>query len=209
MESHKNMILLSILIPTIPERKNRFDILYSELIRQKTEFLRFHWTIGSVEILVNDSPRFLDGGLSIGKKREALVKGASGKYICFLDDDESIAPNYLESLMRLCSEGNDIVTFRASVRLDNMWALVDMNLNTKENEQIHPDGIVNRPPWHMCPVKANYAKIFEFPDLNNAEDFVWMEQVLKCCHTESHTDRILFQYNHGSHSEADKIPLPS
>lgn len=202
------MILLSILIPTIPERKGRLSTLLFELEKQKLEFLKFHHTIGYIQIIVNDSPRFLDGGLSIGKKREELVNGASGKYLCFLDDDESIAPNYIESLMRLCAEGNDIVTFRASVRMDNMWALVNMSLNNIENEQIHPDGIVNRPPWHMCPVKSVYAKMFSFPDLNNAEDFAWMEQVLKCCHTESHTDRILFQYNHGSHSEADKIPLP-
>lgn len=202
------MILLSILIPTIPERHERFTNLYNELMRQKTVFDTFHDTIGEVQVLVNSDIRFLDGGLSIGKKREALVQDAIGKYLCFLDDDEGVAPNYLESLMRLCMEDNDIITFRAFVNLSNMWALVNMDLNNIENEQIHPDGIVNRPPWHTCPVKSHYAKSFPFPDLNNAEDFVWMESVLKCCHTQSHTDKILFSYQHGEHSEADKIPLP-
>lgn len=202
------MILLSILIPTIPERYKRFTRLYNEIMRQKTEFDTLHHSIGSVEVIINPGEKFLNGGLSIGKKREELVKTASGKYLCFLDDDESIAPNYLESLMRLCIEDNDIITFRAFVRLANMWALVNMDLNNTENEQIHPDGIVSRPPWHMSPVKSHYAKSFPFPDLNNAEDFVWMESVLKCCHTQSHTDKILFCYQHGEHSEADKIPLP-
>lgn len=184
------------------------NILHEELTRQQSEFNRFHKTIGTVEIIIQGGKRFLDGGLSIGKKREDLVKKAQGKYLCFLDDDETIAPNYLETLMRLCHEGNDIGTFRALVKLSNMWGVVNMSLNNLENEQLHPDGIVNRPPWHMCPVRSVYAKMFEFPDLNNAEDFVWMEQVLKCCKTESHSDKIIFQYNHGDHSEADKIPLP-
>lgn len=200
--------MLSILIPSIPERFLKCDILEGKLHAQINEFMKFHKTIGSVEVLIDNSKRFLDGGLSIGKKRESLVQRASGKYLCFLDDDETIAPNYVETLMRLCHEGNDICTFRAMVKLSNMWGVVNMSLNNLENEQLHPDGIVQRPPWHMCPVRSVYAKMFEFPDLNNAEDFVWMEQVLKCCHTESHTDKIIFQYNHGQHSEADKIPLP-
>lgn len=200
--------MLSILIPTIPERSDRLKVLYYELMRQKADFDKFHYTLGKIEILINDDKRFLEGGLSIGKKREELVKSATGKYLCFLDDDEVIAPNYIETLMRLCYEGNDICTFRAFVRLSNMWGLVNMSLDNLENEQLHPDGIVQRPPWHMCPVKSIYAKMFPFPDLNNAEDFVWMEQVLKCCHTESHSDKIVFCYNHGDHSEADKIPLP-
>lgn len=202
------MILLSILIPTIPERYERFTKLYNELMRQKTEFETFHDTLGRVEVLVNTEKRFLDGGLSIGKKREALVKDAEGKYLCFLDDDESIAPNYLETLMRLCFVDQDVCTFKAMVKLSTFWALVDMRLAYKTNDQINPDFTVRRPPWHMCPVRSVFAKLVPFRDVNNAEDFEWTEQVLKYCVTEAHTDKIIFQYNHGDHSEADKIPLP-
>lgn len=202
------MILLSILIPTIPERNERFTKLYNELMRQKTEFETFHDSLGRVEVLVNSDKRFLDGGLSIGKKREALVKDAEGKYLCFLDDDESIAPNYLETLMRLCFTDQDVCTFKAMVKMSSFWALVDMRLAYKINDQLSPDFTVRRPPWHMCPIRSVFAKLVGFKDINNAEDFEWTEQVLKYCVTESHTDKIIFQYNHGDHSEADKIPLP-
>lgn len=201
-------MLLSILIPTIPERHDRFTKLYNEVMRQKTLFDSFHDTIGLIEVIVDSGPKFLDGGLSIGKKRESLVKKAQAKYLCFLDDDESIAPNYIESLMRLCEQDKDICTFRAMVKMENMWALVNMKLSQKENEQLTPDRTVNRPPWHMCPMRSIYAKTFPFQDINNAEDFEWMQKVLTCCTSEAHTDKILFQYNHGQHSEADKIPLP-
>lgn len=202
------MKLLSILIPTIPERHDRFTKLYNELMRQKTQFDSFHDTLGEVEIIVDASPKFLAGGLSIGKKREALVKRAEGKYLCFLDDDDSISPEYIESLMRMCTEGKDLCTFRAMVKMNNLWALISMSINHKQNEQITPDQTVKRPPWHMCPMRSLYAKTFQFQDINNAEDFEWMEKVLRCCETEIHSEKILYQYTHGEHSEADKIPLP-
>lgn len=202
------MILLSILIATIPERHERFTKLYNELMRQKAMFDTFHDTLGEIEIVVNSGKKFLHGGLSIGKKREALVQEASGTYLCFLDDDDTVSPNYIEALMRMCAKGHDICTFRAIIKMATFWTILEMKLDYTENEQITPVKTVTRPPWHICPVKSVYAKLFQFPDLNNAEDFVWVEKVLSCCKTETHTDEVLFQYNHKFESEADKIPLP-
>lgn len=202
------MIILSILMCTTPERNEMFSKLFSELHRQLEYMQTFHETMGNIEILVDDSIRFLDGGLSIGKKREALLKRAEGKYVCYLDSDESIPGNYLESLVRMCIQDQDICTFKALAKLETFWSIIDMRLTYKVNDQINPEYTVRRPPWLCCPVRTIYAKMFDFPDLNNAEDFLWMEKVLACCLTEAHTDKLLFQYNHGSHSEADKIPLP-
>lgn len=201
------MLIISLLIPTLPERLDQFTSLYNELMNQRHAVNILHPSLGDVEILFNSEPKFLSGGPSIGKKREDLVRRASGKYLNFIDDDEEIAPNYIESLLRLCLQDQDICTFRAMAKLQNFWALIDMRLIYKVNDQISPDYTVRRPPWHICPVKSVYAKMFEFKDINNAEDFEWMERVLSCCTTEAHTDQILFQYNHGPHSEADKIPL--
>lgn len=174
-------------------------------MRQKTEFDTFHNTIGELEVLVNPDKKFLEGGLSIGKKREALVKEANGEYLCFLDDDESISPNYVETLMRLCHEGKDVCTFNAIVKMGTFWTVLEMRLAYKPNDQLSPDYIVRRPPWHVCPMKSKYAKKFHFRDINAAEDFEWMEKVLSRCNNEAHTERIIFQYNHKTKSESDKI----
>lgn len=197
-------IMLSILIPSIPKRKQKLDRLLCELTKQ-IEAIKQHEMLGIVEAVFDDSISFLDGGLSIGKKREKLVKLATGKYLCFLDDDESIAPNYVESLLRLCNFDLDICTFRAISKLETAWGLVDMRLAYKLNDQFTPEHTIRRMPFHMCPVRSEFAKLYEFEDINNAEDSRWMEQVLAHCTTEAHTDKILFQYNHGQHSEADKI----
>lgn len=199
--------LLSILIPSIPERGRQLAYLLEELYRQYDEFIAHHaLSIGDAEILVDDSKKFLSGGLSIGKKRESLIERAEGKYLCFLDDDESIAPNYFETLMRLCFERKDVCTFRNISRLDNYWMIVDMSLAHRINEEATPDKMITRRPWHICPVKSEYAKQYSFEDSNYGEDWNWMEKVLTHCQTEAKTNAVLHGYHHSSKtSEADKI----
>lgn len=197
--------MLSILIPSITERADILKRLRMELRNQINHVTHTHPSLGKVETWVNSSLSFLNGGASIGVKRQNLLNYANGKYVCFLDDDESIAPNYVETLLRLCNQDSDVCTFRALAKLQNSWGLIDMRLSYKVNDQFTPDHDVRRPPWHICPVRTEFAKLYQFKDINNAEDFEWFEHVLAHCTTEAHTDKIIFQYNHGPHSEADKI----
>lgn len=199
------MTKLSILIPAIPERITSRKKLVDNLSLQKEKCFDRHPSLGAVDILINENPTFLNGGPSIGETRNELVKMAGSEYLCFLDDDEAIAPNYIESLLRLCHQEPDICTFRALMKLKDYWGIVDMRLAYSVNDQATPEYTIRRRPWHMCPVKSSFAKLYEFEDKNNAEDFTWMEKVLIHCSTEAHTEKILFQYNHGNHSEADKI----
>lgn len=198
-------IILSILIPTIPSRANEFNKLYNCLIKQTIEVSTIHPTLGEIEIICDESKAFLKGGPSIGKKCEALVRRATGKYLCILHDDDLVSPNFVESILRLCQSDRDIITFRNITKLDNFWMLVDMRLGYN-NDQANPNFTVRRKPWIICPVKSEFAKQFLFPDTNYSEDSDWMEQVLTRCTTESHTDEILHMYRHSKYtSEADKI----
>tara|TARA_R110000868_G_scaffold394435_1_gene665781 strand:+ start:620 stop:1234 length:615 start_codon:yes stop_codon:yes gene_type:complete len=196
--------VLSILICSIPERIEMLNNLLLKLSDQKGYIVETHPALGKFEILLDSSKRFTDGGLNIGAKRQALLDRSIGDYVCFLDDDEDISPDYLETILRLCYERKDVGTFRSLAKLSNSWALVDMRLRNPQ-QQINPDKITYRPPWHVCPVRLDYAKKFKFPDSNYGEDWQWFKQVLKLCKTEAHTDRIIHQYTHGAHSEADKI----
>lgn len=202
------MIAVSILMATTPNRATQFTDLFNELHAQIQYCKTVHPTLGDVEVLVDDRPKFLDGGPSVGVKRNDLLKRASGKYLLYLDSDESISPQYIETILRLCRQDQDVCTFRALVKLKNFWALVDMRLAYQVNDQINPDYDIRRPCWHVCPIRSIFAKLYSFEDKNNAEDFEWVSKVLKHCTTEAHTERIIFCYNHGDHSEVDKIPLP-
>lgn len=200
------MIILSILIPTIYERADMYHQLAKKLGEQIMTLHKTHPTLGEVEMLSNFEDSFLKGGPSIGKKRQLLVEASDGKYLCFLDDDEDIAPNYVETLVRLCQLDTDVVTFRNLTKTDFYWTVVDMSLKNPTNEEATPERIVKRRPWHICPVRSEHAKKYGFENSNYGEDWKWFEQVLKHCDTEAHTEAILHIYNHSAkHSEADKI----
>lgn len=199
------MIILSILIPTTPDRQHMFAKLFDEVYRQIAYMQTIHPTLGKIEVLVDDSKRFLEGGLSIGKKREALVKRAEGKYLCFLDSDDWVAPNYVETLVRLCHHDRDVCTFRNVTKTDNYWMVVQMSLKYP-NDQATPDYAIRRKPFHICPVRSSFAKMYQFEDINNEEDWKWMEQVLKHCTSEAKSDSIIHEYRHSKlFSESHKI----
>ena len=193
---------LSILIPTLPQRKKMFNILRKNLTAQIDFVHSTHPSLGQVEILFDSSKKFLKGGLSVGAKREALKCRATGEYLVFVDDDDMIAPNYLESILRLMESNPDIITFRSFYNSDNYWSIVDMNLMHSENEQMNESVIVKRQPFHVCPIRTSIAQLHSFPDINNGEDWAWMQKVLPDCKTQAHSDMILHQYNDFSTTSA-------
>lgn len=200
------MILLSVLIPALPKRYDEFMKLYHELQRQQTIQHLHHSSLGLVEILVDDTAAMLDGGISVGAKREKLRKRAAGKFLCYADSDDNVAPNYLEVLVRLLQEDPDIATFRCLFKNDHYWSLLNMSLENQTDEQANPDSIIQRRPWHVCPVRNEIAQKEHFDDISHGEDNGWINKILPHCTRQSHTDMILTQYNHSEqNSEADKI----
>lgn len=195
---------LSILIPVTPERTDMVQPLYSELKRQRDHIHSLHPTLGQIELIVDDRKRFLDGGPSIGKKRESLVQRSEGKYCCFVDSDDMIPGNYLETLVRACQHHADIITFKAFARLSNYWAVIDMSV-MYPNKESTPEGTVHRAPSLVCPIRSSLAKDIPFDDTNYGEDSSWMDKVLKRCRGEKHIDMVLYEYRHGVHSESDQI----
>lgn len=191
-------------MPTTPDRHAMFAALRNNLHKQYMYMAEVHPTLGEIEILVDDSKPFLEGGLSIGAKRGELLKRAKGKYVCYLDSDDWIAPNYLETLVRLCQLDKDVCTFRNLTKTSGYWTIVDMRLGA-ENEEATPEKIVSRSPWHICPIKRTKAGLFYFKDENYGEDWGWLQNVLTYCKTEAHSEMILHEYRHGAHSESDKI----
>ena len=186
---------LSILIPTLPHRRKLFNALYKKLTAQIDYVHTTHPSLGQVEILFDKSKKFLKGGLTVGGKRDALKCKATGQYLVFVDDDDNVAPNYVQSILRLTETNPDIITFRSLYKSSTYWGIVDMNLNYAENEQMNDSTIVKRQPFHVCPIRTSIAQQHSFPDINNAEDWGWMVKVLSDCQKQAHSDQILHQYN--------------
>lgn len=197
--------ILSILTATVPSRFAMFDHLRHKLSLQYYDLRRIHSTLGDIDFRSDDGQSYMDGGLSIGKKRQSLVDQAKGKYLCFLDDDEDIAPNYLETLVRLCQLDKDCCTFKAIAKTDTYWTVIDMSIYHHDTEAT-PDMEVKRNLWHVCPIRSSIAKKYSFTDINYGEDALWLEKVRRDVNSEAKSNAVLLQYNHSSiKSESDKI----
>lgn len=193
--AQKNGVLqLSIVMITIPERASVFNKLHRKLSHQIRYCHEIHPTLGDVEIVKVVTPRVKDGGPSIGAKRQMGLDDSKGAYVCWLDDDDDVSPDYVEVLLRLAYQNKDVLTFSNLSRFNDFWCVVRMSLSTVKDEQVKP-GIVNRRPYHVCGWRRELAKRVSFEDLNKDEDTGYISKLIPYCTTEAHSENIIHEYN--------------
>ena len=184
---------LSIVMITVPERIDEFKALHKKVKDQIDYCAEVHPSLGEVEIVDVITAKYKDGGPSIGEKRQMGLDQAQGKYVCWLDDDDDIAPNYVETLLRLALSEADVLVFNNLSRFETYWAVVQMNLDFLVDEQMKP-GIVHRRPYHVCAWLRDKVKDCRFPSVNVDEDTGFIGQALKVCKTQAKTEAILHEY---------------
>lgn len=197
-------MILSIIMITVPDRKRQFNKLKQQVREQINYCHAIHSTLGEIEIIEVNSPKVKDGGESIGRKRQMGLDLSAGDYVCWLDDDDQIAPNYVETIVRLCNAGADVCTFQSLCKIEGFWMLVNMHFKTKHDDQAKP-GVINRRPYHVCAFRRGVLDGVKFPDTNVDEDTGFIEQALKNCRTWVHSEAILHQYNRVVKSLAKEI----
>lgn len=119
-----------------------------------------------------------NGGVSSARNKG--LEKAQGQYIAFIDSDDMIMPNYIETLLNLIDTRNeDIIYFN--------W----LDVNTNEIVR-HPD---NPSVW-----KAIYKKemLPQFDEtLKAKEDYFFNQELDKQKHTKYYYDKVLYIYNSG------------
>jgi hypothetical protein len=179
---------------TVPERAATFQKLKCEVMNQIGECFKMHPTLGGVEIVEVSGERADKGGKTIGQKRQEGLDRSTGKYVCWLDDDDNVSPDYVETILRLAQANSDVLVFNSFSRFDNFWCIIQMNLDYLVDEQARP-GIVHRKPWHVCAFKRTILTQCNFPSANWDEDTNFLIQVWPLCKTQSKTEAILHEYN--------------
>lgn len=89
---------ISILIPTMKSRERLFRQVLAEVQRQIRETPEIR-----VEVLWESD----NGELTLGQKRNVLMDRCTGKYHCFIDDDDVIARDYLKVFVPMIKSGID------------------------------------------------------------------------------------------------------
>lgn len=161
-------MLLSILIPTLPER---WPILQDLIIKLHTQI----GASNKIEILTDDRDR----SVSTGQKRNDLIEKSTNKYFVFLDDDDDIAGDYISQIMQASQHNPDVITFNGWMTTDGKDS-VDFEIRLNHpyiNDPRDGKDYYLRFPNHLCPMKKELVKDFKFPDITMGEDYAWAKQI--------------------------------
>lgn len=178
-------VVLSILTPSVWSRMDQCMALKNKIEKQISENDTEH----KIEHLVLFDNRVM----SIGRKREALVQSASGKYVAFVDDDDDISDDYIKEFLVACENDSDVITFNQKAVIDGIPSVVEFRLNNPD-EQWSPDSTIKRGVWHVCFCRRELVNGCSFPDNNYGEDFSWIVKSRKNFKTETIVDKVLHEY---------------
>jgi len=175
---------LSILIPSIPSRFDKLLATYNQIASMCEG--------KDIEVLA-----FTDNKKrTIGEKRDALVQMSNGKYVMFVDDDDTLLS--VDEIYEATLEDVDVITFKQEcLNTDKSTFVVDFGLgNIIEHNKDENGNYIDckRPPFHVCAWHKKY-KEFRFPNVNYGEDWAWVEQFVKYAQSEVHIDKVLHKYN--------------
>ena len=169
MPTERNSALFSILILSIPSRlENNLMPLYKRLLSQ-TEA---HDAGNEVEILCLVDNK----SMTIGEKRQSLLDAARGRWIGFLDDDDDVSDDYIESLIKAMKETPaDVITFDQHCSVNGKEFMVNFKMGNPHEPYIASAGTLHlrRPPYHMCFWHRKIAKNIRFPSTSYGEDIAW------------------------------------
>jgi len=166
-------ILLSILIPTLPE-PDRVEF-YKKLVEHIIETCPPEYS-DRIEIITDDRPRAgKHGGVSTGLKRDALYQKANGEYSWPIDDDDWLFPNAIKNVFEACLTGADVIGINGKITSnggnERWW---EIRLGHPFVAEIR-DGkeYYLRHPNHITPMKTAIARQIRFQDLTVFEDYHW------------------------------------
>lgn len=112
--------------------------------------------------------------LSIGAKRNRLVAMATGEYVCFIDDDDRIAPNYVGLILNALQTAPDVVGIVGEISepsparggfIRRRFYHTIENRSYKRSERGY-----ERPPNHLNPIRRDIAIRYKFEDMSMGED---------------------------------------
>lgn len=190
-------MLLSILMPCLEHRawEAMLDALMSQVHPHRDD----------VEVL------FLpDNGIEpSGSKRNRLTARARGEYICFVDDDDRLSPEYVARLVDGCKRGVDTVTFDLThhrkepcrtVREEWRFGLWPNNTRTGQRS-------FNMTVNHLCPVRRDLARRISWcPLVGYADDQMWFKPLLASglLATRHHVYETLYHYEYSAVGTANQ-----
>jgi hypothetical protein len=150
---------LTICIPSVQERHHIFTELFNHISKQIIDPLE-------VEILCDIDNK----EVSIGAKRQRMLQKALGKYITMVDDDDFVADDYVEKILKAIESNPDFIGFE--IECSGIAGKTESVSNSWNDwgEKVGGFDYV-RTPYHKSPIKTEIARQIGFKDMRYAEDY--------------------------------------
>lgn len=178
---------LSILLATTTDRRAMFHDLYAELQKQIKGL--------PVELKVIEDRK----QISIGKKRDNLLKMATGDYIVFFDSDDMPYPDYVESILKALESNPDCVGFKIHMTTNGEKPQTCCHSLRYKKWAERKDGYdYVRNCTHFNPVKRELALQVGFEDIRFGEDRIYSDKITQLCRREVFIDKKLFHYRYST-----------
>jgi len=201
--------LVSVLIPTLLERREKFNNLLEKIQIQIDDY-NLKDLVEVISICDNRNLRLCD-------KRNRMQNFAQGEYFFHLDDDDSISDDYfkvvcdeIKKLQKKDKDLPDMITYDQFCKVNGNEFIVSADLKCKSFGLVPVSAHNNmarftRVPWqfHLWRTKK-FSHIWRTDvDTNAREDQNWLKKIyLEYPKTQHHIDKILHYYYFGT----DGIP---
>lgn len=181
-------IKLSILILTLPSRIKRLLKLLPGLLTQAKG--------KQVEILYfgDNKKRW------VGKKRHDMLMLAKGEYVSFIDDDDSVADDYVDEILKALESNPDCVLFdvmttihKEPPKVAKFVKYCAANLDKGDHFE--------RLPNHLMVMKRTIALEIGYAHVSRGEDTDFSLRVHVHLKKQVRIDKVLYYYNYGEWSE--------
>lgn len=191
---------LSILILSLVERTEKYLLPLLRTLQ--------HQCVGvenKVEILVETDNRWR----SIGRKRNEILRLAQGDFITYVDDDDMVSHDYIESILGVIRKEEEEHRSAPDCIVFDVWVKGYDILNMQSphgslcryglefEHQNLPDGTFLRKPNCRMVYKRSMALLVPFVDVNCGEDDVWGQTMARHIPLTSQLriHKILYFYN--------------
>jgi len=179
-------IKLTILVATIP---NRIDNYYLRLMKDLINQTRDFPTVELIALFDNKK-------ISIGKKRDELLRLANGEYLVFIDDDDRISPDYVCEIMKALDTNptTDCVVFDCICCINSgAPTLCKYGVELEYNDTVK--GSWTGKPAHTMVYKSVIAKRHLYTDMGAGEDMDWVKRACKDIRIQTRIDKVLYYYD--------------
>jgi hypothetical protein len=184
---------LSVLVCHLPSR----DALLQRLL----DGLGPQLTGRSAEILINTD----DGRKSIGLKRNELLERARGRYVAFVDDDDTVAADYIAQILAALAATPEATHCELRGQIAAAPRLYrDFHHSNRYQRWGRIGEVYVRPPNHLNAIRIDLARAAGFPLLSHGEDRVYSDRLVqaRCLTVEAPICSVLYHYQPSTHAPA-------